>query len=253
MTPPPPQSVCQMAWVWADDRRRVDWRRHAHCPALSQAGVAALEELAADHDHDLVSRARRLAREEGVRSLVIIRAADIPEKTRPFEAVFPPIAPLQVPIEPMELDERHSPLADICNAHDLSTRAARSSRGRVIFVGVFLLLLALLQPIFFLAGLILIVLAELAQLFQKRRTRWFIIPGGVIVRHDRLWSSRPELKRFTPPDCILMVRPLWRAEIWRDRSRVVTRRLTYLEARALVCAWQSPLTPPCPDQWTDLM
>lgn len=247
-----PRSECPLAWVWMDDLREIDWRRHAHCPALSEAAVKALEELA-HCDHDLVSRASRLAREAGYSSLVIIRAADRVESAREGEPVFPPIALLRVPIEPLELAERLLPLADLCRlSEDGPSRTPPSSRLRMMFHIVFLAVLVFLQPIFFFVALGALTFAELAHWFQRRRVKWYIVPGGVIVLKARPWEFKPKMTQYTPADSTLMVRSMWRAEIWRDRRRIAVRRLTYLEARALVCAWQSPLPPPCPDRWTDL-
>jgi hypothetical protein len=46
-------------------------------------------------------------------------------------------------------------------------------------------------------------------------------------------------------------RPGWDAVIWRD-GRSYLRKLTDLEAIALLAAWQSPIAPPEPERLSDL-
>ncbi|MCP4247450.1 MAG: hypothetical protein GY778_10420 [bacterium] len=81
---------------------------------------------------------------------------------------------------------------------------------------------------------------------QSASGRWFLVPGGVVVRGQSLMRSRVVLDRYTPADSVLLVvpRPLgWLVTLAQGRRRI-RQLLSRQECVALLRAWQCPLPPP---------
>ncbi|RMF72630.1 MAG: hypothetical protein D6744_16635 [Planctomycetota bacterium] len=171
-------------------------------------------------------------------------------------------APLRVPIEPTELDEARSPLADLLEesiAADPKLQRARWWRRFALRGGIPLIVLAANLPnaIFQIAfnpsaftvllwsgifGLYVLVGAAIYLVSDP----WFIMPGAVVVRRTFAGKRAKSMHYFTRHDSVLVVRPgnqAFAAQLWRGGTSK-QRQLTTLEAASLIAAWTSPLEPP---------
>lgn len=246
--------------------RSADWT--ATSATLSADDLAAVKsEGATWRDAKYVARrVRQLRDERGWPGIVLVWAL----KNR---LVTPP-PPLAVPIEPLELNEGDLAIrmlaADPARAEPAreSVAAVRAWRRFIARIGVgfigfvnpaiqAIIGLAMRQWWQFYINLAITVigLGVLIFVFWYTSGRWFIVPGGVIVRRGVLGKVAVRLARYTPGDTLLMVRPFppsgWQAELWREK-RVDSQRFTKTELSALLAAWQSPLTCPPLDLLDDL-
>ncbi len=190
-------------------------------------------------------------------------------------SLLPP--PLEVPFEPTELNERQPELRWLCRAAPNAPESNRKlpkplslwrNLAVSLFVGYFLVSLgiqivagirsgnpaaAVLPSLHF-----LIMSALVLILYMRRRRNWLLVPRGVLERQPALgwWGGR--IRRYTPQDTVLLIRPsrqgygvYWDAELWQQDRRTA-RMLTSLECHALLAAWQSPIPPPEAEQLTEL-
>ncbi len=136
-------------------------------------------------------------------------------------------------------------------------------------------------PSFLFMGVIAAVMLGMIAVWSWRSETWLLVPGAVAatgfnlagavgdfagraarIARERscrgVWPSR-SLKRLavcTPLNTTLVVFPdhsrMSRVALWTE-SGVKLRKVTALELRALLAAWQSPLPPPREEELTDLM
>jgi len=183
-------------------------------------------------------------------------------------------APLEVPFGPLELDESRAPLADLMQAVHTTAAVTPSPSWRCTLLrlgfsaGVAGLLVAyvffhlltsrasvkvwseawlwsVVVAAFVLPGLAAALLSD----------QWFLVPGGVVTRRRLFGRAHGMLRRYTPQDTTLIVRPrereTWQIELWRG-LRARKREATALEVVALLAAWQSPLPTPPLERLDDL-
>jgi hypothetical protein len=185
--------------------------------------------------------------------------------------------PWNMPFEPIDLDEADANLRAICDTDPvLQVQTCRTKRVGPFHLArwgmsyLFLVTLLPLAAIFSCccfpslvsagaAGWLLafLVFACVGYVLVRRigtAGKWLLVPGGVVVRRERIWSRRAELRLFTPADTLLLLTPEppgWRATL-SDESRRVSRLLTRVEATALLRVWQSPCPPPPADRLADM-
>jgi hypothetical protein len=173
--------------------------------------------------------------------------------------------PLSVPIEPVELDERH-PTVEAVSTGTPNTGARQSAslqgapEGRalrvLLAIGFFVMAAASvfvnLDLPFTLAGGLFagaagaVMAITLLVVFRWQSGTWLLGPGGVIVRRLALSGFHSTITLFRPQDSVLMIEqgwPDWHVRIYRG-YRPVSRWVSRLECTALLAAWQSPLEPP---------
>lgn len=201
----------------------------------------------------------------------VVRANQLPGVALFWNTHTPPLTvppPLVFQFEPTTLDESEVALQALCDdvltvaAAEEPDRRPSPSFGRRWLVRLLIptittvcLLSQFLDPCIVTLGGGSIVFVLLAVLFAAAGVylswwlsdQWLIVPGGVLVRRS-LWGKVGEsLKRCTPGDTLLLIRPGnpgWSAMLCgRGREQ---RRLTDFECAALLAAWQSPL--PAPDR-----
>lgn len=200
-------------------------------------------------------------KQHGIRGLVLCFATE--------SRSVPIPNPLQVPIEPLELDEAKSPLHEI--VHDAPAPAAQSvKRTRrwkrffirmavpIAFIGI--VLNPLIQAIirwrsiwwWGATGAAIIFLIVLSMMVSGAR-QGLIVPGGLLMRSR--FRRRPDaLRLFTPSDTLLSVHnasPGYHVTLWNDGKASAYLRATELELAALLAAWQSPLPPPTMDRLSE--
>jgi hypothetical protein len=179
-------------------------------------------------------------------------------------------APIQVPFEPTELDETHPAMEPLCElswpTDEVGRGRPRAARARrlvirvvVPVVGVILgaiymfldfgktgTLFANLMVLFF---MVLVMLAILGALLWQAG-RWFVVPGGVVVRRVIVGPFAWAPRLYTPRNSILFIEyawPGWEATIAQGYRRI-NRSLTDVECAVLLAAWQSPREPPDLDE-----
>lgn len=189
-----------------------------------------------------------------------------------YSAKYPAMPqPLEVPFEPLELDEARAPLADLCGTSSDPEEVARlrSSRLRRTWIrmgvplAVFLpqvingSLQMLLNGSLFIYLLwigILSAVALMGVMTWWMSDQWFIVPRGVVVRRSLAGKLGRRVQLFTPQDTVVLVLqqvPYSMIQLWRN-GRVQQRRSTMLELTALTAAFASPLAPPTLDQLSEL-
>jgi hypothetical protein len=181
------------------------------------------------------------------------------------KSAIPP--PLAVHFEPMELNERDPALEALC--HDAPTtirrrrRMPRAAVGKRLLmrIGIPVAAAVLVAPYLtcdvassgvglkgYLLTIPLVALAAIAGVFllRWRTPKWFLVPGGVIIK-EYVWGSlERRLRRCTPENATLLVRPgfvAWVAVIFHG-ERLYDCELTDLECATLLAAWQSPISAP---------
>ncbi len=178
--------------------------------------------------------------------------------------------PLDLPFEPLELDEGRAPLAELvaeAQADEQTRRSNAFRRGLVriglpvfvllpqLFNGVTQILIHRSRSVVLLWVGIIGVLVLAFGLVWWLADDWFIVPGGIVVRRRLIGRVGERLRLYTPADALLIIRqnqPGYILEIWQD-GRPRQRKVTELEAAAALGAWQSKLPPPDLSQLSDLM
>ena len=246
------------------------------CPGMAPETLARVREAAALWRDDRY-RAKRLA--------TAIRDLNLPGLTFVFslkkrELAVPP--PLAVPFEPIELDETHPSIPALAESAagatdgraDAALVPARTFRRWFVRFGAPAIILfnvglqAVIQTItqtavhgfrfWFVAmwgGILLATVLPLVIYGWYSSAQWFIVPGGVVLRRSFAGKVGKRLELFTPADTILQIGPdnlAWVAVLARGKQRV-TRRLTQIEATALLGAWQSRLRTPEAGELVDLI
>ena len=86
--------------------------------------------------------------------------------------------------------------------------------------------------------------------FLWRSGRWYVVPGGVVVRRFVLGPFGKAAHLYRPADSVLFIERAWGAwEATICRSyRCFSRSLTDVECAVLLAAWQSPLKLPALDE-----
>jgi hypothetical protein len=179
---------------------------------------------------------------------------------------LPDVEPANVPFEPLELDETHGAIQSFCEGL-AATRPHASPPRAVAWRRVLLragLPLAAILPIVaiqlarviqersrlavFVALITLLPLVTAALLLWWTQQRWFIVPGGVLVRGPTFGAFGGNVRLYTPDGTLLVLQPHaasgWQASLCHQERRVGSRRLTPLECAALLIAWRSALPPP---------
>jgi hypothetical protein len=185
-------------------------------------------------------------------------------------------SPLAVHFEPLELDERNPALEVLCN--EAPTTIARSRRmppaavGRRLLmrIGIPIAVTVLVSPCLTcdvlppgvgLRGYVLTIpfatLIGIAAFFllRGREPKWFLIPGGVVIREFVWGSLKRRLRTCTPSNSTVLIRQGllgWQVRIFRGQ-REYQRELTDLETATLLAAWQSPISVPDLDQLRALL
>ncbi|MGE0482295.1 MAG: hypothetical protein AB7Q17_17695 [Phycisphaerae bacterium] len=243
--------VVEVELNWGGDLKSVA------CPTLPDAAIISkLRDAVAPWRHYGVM-ARRLAIIRKYHALPGIAVAFYTAKRR---LAIPP--PLRVPFEPLELDEGHANVTGLIDS--LEPAAASAARKRpiarwVVRMGIMTAILlpqvvnGLVQVIvhrkawaYWLWGLIIGSIVLVGAINWLITPQWLLVPGGVVLRRSMFGRIGESLRRYTPADAVLVLRPMnpgWNAELWRE-SGVTRRRATDLEAQLLLAAWQNPLPPP---------
>lgn len=252
----------------------------AECPGIHDAAARQLTEAAAVW-RDERFRIRRLAAacsELNLPNLAVVQSIGHKKKLR-FDV--PP--PLTVPFEPIELDETHPALAGmvetlILNDGEVENTDVKKARwlGRAfIRIGAPAILLlnisiqAIVQSLTHYArhglqfwyiamwmSIWCITIGACYYAVWRTSAQWILIPGGIVVRRTFWKNVGVRLERYTPADTLLILTPDnigWVASLYRAARPADRRRLTRLEATALLAAWQSPIPPRPIENMSDLM
>lgn len=239
----------------------------ASCATLTDSdALDAIRQAAAawrDVPH-LGTRLRALQQQRGWRGLAVIHAQG---RKRPE---VPP--PLTVPFEPLALEETNDTLMELAalaqpDATEREIPGMRTVRRMMARVGV--AIIGLVNPAIqaivhgllgntalaaLNGGVAILCIGVVVVLFWATSGRWFVVPGGVIVRR-RLWRKvGMRLTRWTPADAILVAHPFppgWHVALLGARGRE-TQRMTTRELQVLLAAWQDPHSPPALEQMSDL-
>lgn len=235
------------------------------CPGLSFDLLAAIGQAGAAwrDDHYKAKRLHEVVRVHGLPGLALFWN----RRARPL--TLP--QPLAVPFEPMELDESHPGLAAICEYSAYVERASgRLPRPSVARRWTIRLIIPLVTTFILMAHSVNVCLAGglmgaaafaivaigasvgFALLSWWLSDRWLVIPGGVVIRRSLWGRVGASLKRCTPADTILIIRPGnpgWLAQLWGKWPE--RRRLTDVECAVLLAAWQSPIPPPALELLSD--
>ena len=180
----------------------------------------------------------------------------------------PPPA-VEVPFEPLELDESRSPLDELVPGQkDDETRRANAFRRGLVRVGLPLAILLpqvlnggiqlLVNPTRFtmlLWGAIWGILALVFLMLWWAADDWFIVPGGIVVRRSIWRRVGQKLDLYRPQDTTLIIRmnpPGFAIEVWRDGFGK-QRKATQLEVLAALGAWQSTQPAPSRERLSDLL
>lgn len=205
----------------------------------------------------------------GERGLVVVVA--------PGGAGIEKPAPIEVPFEPVLLDESDPRVADLAAAGDgrivsepavvpkqrstVSRWLMRLGLGGVVFWNIVLNLSlnsGLNRRWWMWAlngGILLAVLVGGWVVSKVRRDAWMCVPAGIVAVRRALFSTKNRLLLFTTADSNVVVTAgpgrSWYAEAVsaRGRSKAI---LTELELAALLAAWRSPLSPPSEEQLRSL-
>lgn len=105
-------------------------------------------------------------------------------------------------------------------------------------------------------AVVIFLTAAFVFVFRSVGRRWFLIPGGVVIRRGVFRQFAVSLVRLTASDSILLISRHekisgWHVQIWRE-SRSWWRIMTDLEMSALLAAWQSAVPAPTLAQLDDL-
>jgi hypothetical protein len=171
-----------------------------------------------------------------------------------------------VPFAPVHLD-RSSELtgalrstAQLRKCVSLRTpRAEAAARGRIHGYFVRFVATPLLTVLYLIVAtaLIPVLLVGLSVYHLYRlfiRTDWYIAPGCVIRRLALVWDSQPQVRVFTPVDCILVVMAQqhgWHVCFWHRSGDYRTPGLNDDTCISLLMAWQSTLPAPRADELFD--
>lgn len=242
---------------------RPDWCRSATLAGLICEQILALVPTWRSARFN-AAQLEALRREYQLRGLVIWLL-----RNPKVDAVVPP--PLEVPIEPLELDEGRSALHELpgIQGDGVGAKPLRSSRARRLLVRLGLPLVIILPQLFngitqmvfnrnvyvyWTWGLMIGALIVATILIWWLSDQWLIVPGGVLIRKSFVGKVGQSLRLFTPADSLLLIRPhvqgVVQLELWRG-GKCFRRRATPLELAALLAAWQSPLPPPSMDRLSD--
>lgn len=258
--PPPPADtvqepraahVVEVELNWASDVKSVA------CPTLPDAAVLSKLRDAVSPWKNPGVMARRL---EIIRKYNELPGVAVAFQTAKHRLAIPP--PLRVQFEPQELDEGHANVTGLIDS--LGPAAATAARKRpiarwVVRMGIMTAILlpqivnGLVQVVvhrkawaYWLWGLIIGSIVLVGAINWLVTPQWLLVPGGVVLRRTAFGRIGESLRRYTPADAILVLRPMnpgWSAELWRA-SGVTRRQTTDLEAQLLLGAWQNPLPPP---------
>ena len=183
--------------------------------------------------------------------------------------------PIEVPFEPLELDEANPALRTLFAAYGEVTKTAvqmprrRPWRRHVVRWGIPLALVGALLPqavhltllpmgnravaYWLWAALAAVVVGALTARWLAS-SQWLLVPRGLVIRRAVIGRVGVSLQLYTPADTYLSISPQqrkWIAELWRDRCKA-RKQITAYEAAALLAAWQSPLPPPEEEKLGDL-
>jgi len=204
--------------------------------------------------------ARDVLREEAPGGLVLIRESTRVTVPAPFEQFF----------EPAELGAGDQQLRTLSGEAD--TREERVKRW-VIVAGLLLIPTIALPILFllfqrglfrqivyallflaFLAGLVAL-LSQIPSAFQ----RWYLVPGGVVVRRRSRHPGRRTrlLLRNENVAVFRMIQagqvPVRVLEIWTPEGKRYRRAVSDRDAASFLAAWQSRLTPPTEAQLAEAL
>ncbi len=264
---PPSSSGCHV--VRLRPEKGVSRAVAASCDLPDDIRAAVVEAAAPWRDPPYVTkRLRAIVERHGLPGIAVLW-----ETVKGGGPPTPP--PITMPFEPIELNEAHPTLCDLCGASP-DTAAPRPAPPKASAWRRFLVRLGMPVGILFFLGFELIsaatasprnpwmllrlplfvgTLLVVAGTVWWLSGQWLIIPGGLVVRRSVYGKVGVMLSRYTPADSMLYVRPMppgWEVQIWRGR-RHVKRMLTGLELSALLGAWQSPLPAPETDRLSDLI
>jgi hypothetical protein len=260
------KAACAVACVTLTPRGRC---AGIECP---QVGDDVLKGLKREYERPVVpwykyDQMRKIVQQDGLSGLVLLCIqGNEPAPTLP--------SPFCVEFEPLELDETHPALQGLCAREGLSRAGMETPRARSWMRRVFQ---RYVIPIVFLGAIVaygvmelgptksiltslgcssLIVLAVSTPILVVwwRSGKWYLVPGGVIVRAARFPTLSTLLYRCTPLDTTLEIvksRWSWRSVLYQGRCSW-SRSVSDLECFALLAAWQSPLEPPPLDDISDL-
>ncbi len=182
--------------------------------------------------------------------------------------------PLEMPIEPLELNEGDPAIRAIAERDaspgtasetSLAFRAwrrvlARVGTGFIGFISPLINAIAGLAmrnwwQLYINAGIMAVGMVIFAVIWWLTSAQWFIVPGGLIRRRGVVGKLGVQLTRFRPAGTIMVVRPFppagWSASfVCGDQH--LSLRLTTTELSAVLAAWQSPLPCPAVEQLDDL-
>jgi len=273
----PARPTCHILHLHLSKWLKID---SAECPGLDDVSARRLTEAAAIW-RDEKFRIKRIAeacRELDLPTLAIVQTIGDRKKLN-FD--IPP--PLTVPFEPVELDETHPALSGMVetlvskdgDAEGAEIKKARWLGRAFIRIGAPAIILlnvtiqAVVQSIvqigkqgfqlWFVAMWMAILGVTAAACFYgvwRTSAQWILIPGGVVVRRTFWKNVGTRLECYIPADSMLMLTPDnmgWNATFFRGVRAVQHRRLTRLEATALLAAWQSPIPPRPIENMSDLL
>lgn len=261
-------------------------KAQAECESLSGAALADVRTACAswrDMEY-VIKRLRQAVDAHGLTGVALLSPAQWGQTPAHEGRSGMPRVPagIDVPFEPMELDETHPMFAELMAAHGSRIRDPRDDadggaslaprtgtiKRWIVRSGLPVAMLVIwINPLMqfivnpqaqrinlvmlaaMVATLVLIVLWH-----RMQGAQWFLIPGGVVVREGGVRSWGVKLSRLTPADTVLVIQPFppgWRATLWRGK-RQFGRTLTGPEAEALLAAWRSPVATPSESQLSDL-
>jgi hypothetical protein len=228
------------------------------CPGLPDALLGAIGQAGAAwrDDQYKAKRLREVVGSHGLPGLALFW------NRRASPLILP--QPLGVPFEPMELDESHPGLAALCEySAYVQLESGRRPHPSVARRWIVRLIIPLVTTFILFSHSINVCLAGgirgaaafailavgasvgFALLSWWMSDRWLVVPGGVVIRRSLWGRVGASLKRCTPADTILIIRPGnpgWLAQLWGKWPE--RRRLTDVECAVLLAAWQSRIPPP---------
>lgn len=202
-----------------------------------------------------------------------------------YDTPFETIDPINVPFEPIPVDESAPAFVDLCSAVDedpmqLSKSSGANSFGEdtefvrrlwrkfsFIYRGTWsivalILLIASARSGSLKSGLIVLGVMLLSILTGsatrggwKDNEQWFLVPGGIAVRTLQRSARAWDIHLFVRQQSVLSLyrskQRFWYLFIADSEERKQVQ-ITRAEARMLLRAWLSPLPPPAPDRLSAL-
>lgn len=267
-----PATACHIVQVVQTEDRNLAWSSPTLPPEILEKlramfWVQRRGTWSEPSRHDHFGKLATFANQHRLGPLALVW--NIPDLENPAENVRPPLEipqPLEVPFAPVHLDRSSELTTTLRSAGQLRQwlslrppRAEASARRRIHGYFVRFVATPLLTVLYLIVAtaLIPVLLVGLSVYHLYRlviRTDWYIAPGCAIRRLVLVWGSRPQVRVFTPVDCILVVMAQqhgWHARFWHKSGEYRTLGFDDDACASLLMAWQSTLPAPRANELID--